>query len=85
MRKGEASSFLLIFFLMLLVIFRLPVLVPGSSLRGEGLATTLLLSPAPPFQLPEAMEAFLQSLRVLVGMLSSLETWIGQTPDFATL
>ena len=28
------------------------------------------------------MEAFLQSLRVLVGMLSSLETWIGLTPDF---
>ena len=35
-----------------------------------------------PFQLPEAMEAFLQSLKVLVGMLSSLETWIGLTPGF---
>ena len=35
-----------------------------------------------PFQLPEAMEASLQSLRVLVRMLSSLETWIGLTPDF---
>ena len=51
-----------------------PVLVPGSFLRG--VATTLLLSPAAPFQLPEAMEAFLQFLRVLVGLLSSLETWI---------
>ena len=59
-----------------------PIPVPGSFLRGAGLATTLLLSPAPLFQLPEAMEAFLQSLRVLVGMLSSLETWIGLTPDF---
>ena len=59
-----------------------PILVPGSFLRGAGLATTLLLFSAPPFQLPEAIEAFFQSLRVLVGMLSSLETWIGQTPDF---
>ena len=56
--------------------------VPGSFLRGTGMATTLLLSRAPPFQLPEAMEASLQSLRVLVRMLSSLETWIGLTPDF---
>ena len=40
--------------------------------------TTLLLSPAPPFQFPEAMEAFL-------GMLSSLETWIGLTPDLVSL
>ena len=56
--------------------------VPSSFLRGTGMATTLLLSLAPLFQLPEAMEAFLQSLRVLVGMLSSLETWIGLTPDF---
>ena len=59
-----------------------PIPVPGSFLRGAGLATTLLLSQAPLFKLPEAMEAFLQSLRVLVGMLSSLETWIGLTPDF---
>ena len=56
--------------------------VHGSFLRGAGLATTLLLTPAPPFQLTEAMEAFLQSIRVLVGMLSSLETWIGLMPDF---
>ena len=47
-----------------------------------GLATTLLFFPAPPFQLLEAMEAFLESLRVLVGMLGSLKTWIGPTPDF---
>ena len=56
---------------------------PGLLDTGAGWATPGVSPDSATFQVPAAMAALLQSLIVLVGMPSSLETSVGGRPDFS--